>query len=215
MVPLSAFTIETAARLTGLSVHQLRRWDQTDFFVPSLADPNRQRPFSRIYSLQDIVGLRTIAKLIERGVSHYDLKRVRDWFGDCANEEWGRRRFYLVGTRVFFSHDDAVLAGQPIGQVAQPEILELERVAEEVEGRVKQLSQRGGDQIGVITRQRYIVNGQPVIAGTRIPTATIYAFHLRGFSTTEIIREFPRLTEKDIEAAIRYEEEHQALRPAG
>jgi MerR HTH family regulatory protein len=37
---ISAFTEEQAARLTGVTVHRLRHWDRTRFFVPSLAAAN-------------------------------------------------------------------------------------------------------------------------------------------------------------------------------
>jgi uncharacterized protein (DUF433 family) len=49
------------------------------------------------------------------------------------------------------------------------------------------------------------MNDQPAFAGTRIPTATVYEFVHRGYTSQEIIREFPRLTPEDIAAAIREE----------
>lgn len=35
MSPLRAFTAETAARVTGLSVDKIRRWDREGLFVPT------------------------------------------------------------------------------------------------------------------------------------------------------------------------------------
>lgn len=78
--PLTAFTTDTVSRITGSSVRQLQRWDRTGFSVPSFADPQRRRPYSRVYSFEDLVGLRTIAKLREQGVSLPALKRVRAFF---------------------------------------------------------------------------------------------------------------------------------------
>jgi uncharacterized protein (DUF433 family) len=45
-----------------------------------------------------------------------------------------------------------------------------------------------------------------VIAGTRIPTNAIYDLHHAGFSIPQIVSEYPRLTEKDIRAAIQFEQ---------
>lgn len=39
-VVVSAFTEEQVSRLTGISHRQLRYWDSTKFFVPSLAYEN-------------------------------------------------------------------------------------------------------------------------------------------------------------------------------
>lgn len=77
---LRAFTAETAANLTGVSEDQLRRWDTDGFFVPTFADENRRRPYSRIFSYADLVALRTIAHLKELGVSQHALKKSRRVF---------------------------------------------------------------------------------------------------------------------------------------
>ncbi len=65
-----ALLLETVSQLTGLSESRLRRWDTTGFFVPSYALPDRRRPHSRIYSLEDFIALQTIVKLMGHGVSH-------------------------------------------------------------------------------------------------------------------------------------------------
>jgi MerR HTH family regulatory protein len=49
---------DQAAKLTGLTVHRLRHWDRTGFFVPSFAAKNRRSPFSRVYSFKDLLSLR-------------------------------------------------------------------------------------------------------------------------------------------------------------
>jgi hypothetical protein len=55
---ISAFNEEQVQRLTGVTMAQLRYWDRTNFFAPSLTDENRGRPYSRIYSFRDLVCLR-------------------------------------------------------------------------------------------------------------------------------------------------------------
>jgi uncharacterized protein (DUF433 family) len=44
-----------------------------------------------------------------------------------------------------------------------------------------------------------------VIAGTRIPVATIKRFAEDGYSVDQIRQEYPSLTEVDIKAAIKHE----------
>lgn len=80
MAELAAFTAEHVCRLTGLSSRQLRYWDRTDFFSPTLLDDHRRRAFGRIYSFRDVVGLGTtsILRNIHR-VPLQELRRVGAW----------------------------------------------------------------------------------------------------------------------------------------
>jgi uncharacterized protein (DUF433 family) len=41
-----------------------------------------------------------------------------------------------------------------------------------------------------------------VIAGTRIPINAVKDFHAAGYSTDQIIKEYPDLTAEDVEAAL-------------
>ena len=61
-------------------------------------------------------------------------------------------------------------------------------------------------QIGKVDRNRYIMRNVPVIAGTRIPTSAIFDLHQNGFSLAQIVAEYPRLTERDVKAAIQFEQ---------
>lgn len=219
MFPLIAFTADTVAQLTGLSVRQLHRWDRAGFFVPSFADPDRRRPHSRVYSFADVVGLRTIARLRQQGVSFSDLKKVRTFFASNTNEDWANRRFYVVGNWVFFTHNEAVLAAKPLGQRVDRNVLDLGPILGEVTEAVQRLPQRSPDQIGEITSDRLIMGGAPVISGTRIPTATIAWFARNGYGVEDIMREFPRLEPDDIEAALDWQpaqrEERKTLAAVG
>ncbi len=49
-----------------------------------------------------------------------------------------------------------------------------------------------------------VMVGKPVICGTRIPVALILKMLGQGIPSEEIMREYPRLEEADIEAAIAY-----------
>lgn len=209
MFPLTAFTSDTVSRLTGLSVRQLHHWDRTNFFVPTFADPERRRPQSRVYSFDDVVGLRTIADLRRQGVSFPELKKVRRFFDSDHNRDWASRRFWVVGNRVFFSEGDAVVAARPLGQLVEPRVLELGPVAEDVRAAVRALGQRFKDQIGAVVRDRMIMGGAPIIAGTRIPTATVDWFYRNGYSIPDILQNFPRLTPDDIRAAVEYQEQQR------
>jgi uncharacterized protein (DUF433 family) len=44
-----------------------------------------------------------------------------------------------------------------------------------------------------------------VLAGTRIPTQAIWNFYRAGYKMLAILKEYPRLTAKDVQAAIEFE----------
>jgi uncharacterized protein (DUF433 family)/DNA-binding transcriptional MerR regulator len=205
MVPLTAFTSKTTSKLTGLSVRQLHYWDKSGFFTPTFVDSVRRRPHNRLYSFQDVVGLRTIADLRKTGITLQELRKVREIFKPGVTDDWAKRRFYTVGRRVFFSHQDAIVASQPLGQQVEIDILEVAPITENVEVAIRKLQERGVNDVGRITRDRWVAGGVPVLAGTRIPTKTIAWFHDKGYDRASILANYPRLTDADIDAAIRYE----------
>lgn len=202
-----AFTLDEASRLTGLSESQIRRWDVDGFFQPAFADPNRNRPFSRIFSFLDLVALRTIARINERGVPIARIKRVGEFLKTLPEASWASTRFYVAGKDVFLSHDEALIAVNPLGQQAMKAIVsvDLQPIVVDTRERVQKLTERTSDQFGRVVRDRFIMGGQPVIDGTRIPTATIVEFVQMGYDTDRILRNFPRLVPADIAAALNEE----------
>jgi uncharacterized protein (DUF433 family) len=206
MPVIDAFTIETTSRLTGLNPDRLRSWDRRGFFSPSLGNEERGGVYRRVYSFVDVVALRTIARLLELGVSHSHLRKVREALGPDGNEAWAQQRLYIGGKQVFLSHDEAYVAADPKWQAGDPVILEIRDVWEEVDREVKRLSERTPEQIGHYSSNRDVLSGATVIAGTRIPVSTIYEMHEEGFTSDQIMCEYPRLRSEDIEAAIAYVE---------
>jgi uncharacterized protein (DUF433 family) len=212
MLPTPAFSIDTVARLTGLSRSRLRRWDTTGFFNPSYALPDRRKPYSRIYSFEDVVVLRAVVDLQERGVSRDRLRQLIHSYADApVPGEWTDRRLYVLRGDIFFTQEEVLAAAQTIEGSADLDIdeIDLASIAEEVREDVDRLSVRTPDQIGRVTRDRYIMNGEPILAGTRIPTVTVYDFARRGVTPAEIVASYPRLTEEDVAAAVAFEEQRR------
>lgn len=55
-----------------------------------------------------------------------------------------------------------------------------------------------------IVRDPLICGGEPVIRGTRVPVRTILASLAEGDRTDDILRDFPTLTEEDVQAVIAF-----------
>ncbi|CAN5586516.1 hypothetical protein BH23CHL2_BH23CHL2_11170 [soil metagenome] len=205
MTTILAFNAEQVANLTGLSVRQLRYWDTTDFYHPSFQD-DAGKPFGRIYSFRDVVSLRILALLRNtHEVSLQELRKVGDWLANQSEASWGSGKFYVSGRNVFFydPRTELVHQGKQPQQTVTP--IELQEVVADTEKRAKRMQQRSSDEIGTISRNRYISHNAPVLAGTRIRTSAIWDFHQSGYTTKEILNEYPRLTIEDVQAAISFE----------
>ena len=214
-IPLTAFDLDGVARVTGLSIPQLQRWDRTGFFQPALADPNRRRPGSRIYSRDDVVALGVIARLREAGVPLHQIKPVLHLLAPDGkdNGAWPSRSFHVARNRIFLSREEAIEASGRVEQSDGPTTIDVASVLAEVEQAIARLSERLPEHIGQVIRRRAVMSGVPIIAGTRIPTETIAWFHDHGYALDEILENFPRLTPKDVEAAVAFERAHRTTTP--
>lgn len=204
-VVIQAFSEEHVERLTGLSRGQLRSWDRLRFFAPRYAYEDRHAPYSRVYSFQDVVGLRTIAVLMkEHHVSLQHLKKVAKELVRRGYDHWAGIKLYVVKRQVHFTRPGTKdVEGVWDGQLAMLPVID---VINDVELRVSKLRKRTDSQRGQIEQHKHVVRNTPVVAGTRIPTAAIRRFHEAGYSVQQIIREYPTLTAEDVAAALAHEE---------
>ncbi len=200
-----AFSANHVVRLTGLSKGQLRYWDKTGFFAPTYALEDRRSPYSRIYSFRDVVGLRTISMLRNKHkISLQNLREVARELEKYMAYPWSAIVLYVVGKKVYFREPDTqqtrgVLSKQYVVDIS------LEQVANDMAAAANRLRERDTTQIGQIARNRYTQHNAWVIAGTRIPVTAIWRLHAAGYSTEAILKEYPTLTERDIETAIDHE----------
>lgn len=212
MAELAAFTADHVSRLTGLSPRQVRYWDKTGFFSPTLLDDYRRRAFGRIYSFRDVVGLRTIAVLRnEHGIPLQELRRVGEWLQSKHDLPWSTLRFALKGKKVVFFEPISGDVVEPRGAGQKVFPIALALIASEMSDAADRLRERGGDEYGQLVRNRYVVRNAWVIAGTRIPTVAIWNFHEAGFCADDIIREYPRLTRQDVAAAVDFESKRKRV----
>jgi uncharacterized protein (DUF433 family) len=196
------FTTEQAHRLTGLSLRRLGYWAKTGFFVPE--DLVGAGPYRRLYSFRNIVGLRTIAALIALQVTLPELRRVASRL-ESHQGPWSDLTFAVGGRRVFWREPQSDIweGAHPPGQTVIPVAMaEIERDALQA---VQRLSARREDQIGKVSRNRNVAQNAWVISGTRVPTGAVYALADAGYDTRHIIREYPRLSRRDVESAIKFE----------
>lgn len=210
MAEIVAFAADHVRRLTGLSLRQIRYWDDTAFFSPTFVDGHRKRAFGRIYSFRDVVGLRTIAILRKQHrIPLQELRRVGEWLRAHHDAPWSSLRFAIAGRKIVFFDPMSGVATEPRGEGQKVLDIALEPIAHEMRQAAERLRARQSDQIGQIVRNRYVVHNAWTLAGTRIPTQAIWNFHEAGYTVDAILAEYPRLTAEDVVSAIEFEKKRQ------
>jgi uncharacterized protein (DUF433 family) len=202
MVDHMAFTRRNASELTGLSERRLRDWQRAGVLVPRYGDRPiaPDAPPSHFYSFRDLIGLRALATLRERGVPLQELRQVQPWLLRHQDIPWEQLDLPIDGKRLIL--DQEVSGGDREGASDR---LELGPLAADLRAAITRLRQRRPEQIGQVTRYRGVQGGAWVLAGTRIPTWSVMQMHEEGYDLGAILRQFPDLTEADVEAAIAHD----------
>lgn len=201
-----AFTAEQVARLAGLSKRQVQAWARSDFYPPHFGRHG-------LYSFRDLVALRTLAILRnEHQVSIHGARGLREfgkWLAERHEDPWASLRFRVGGKRIFYADPESGrwVGNDPPGQVSETELFPTERVELEMRKLASKMMERPSASVGKVEQTKGVMGNKPVVAGTRIPTATIWAYHEDGYDLEGILRAFPTLAREDVEAAIRFEQE--------
>ena len=202
---IGAFSEDHAAELSGVSRAQLRRWDRIGFLSPSYGQPDRGQPFSRLYSFRDLVALRVLNDLRnEKGVPLQHLRKVAEHLAHLGDAKWTCTTLYVLGKRVVFE-DPATKSKTEIVSGQRVLDIPLRVVISDTRRAIQRMNERGSDERGQIVRSRFVMQNEPVFAGTRIPVATIKRYLDAGYPPNRIIEEFPQLTATDIKAASNYD----------
>lgn len=202
---VSAFSEDQVQRLTGISKRQLRYWDRTGFFKPSLAEENRRLAFSRIYSFTDVVSLRVLNVLRNQyGVSLQHLRKAANDLPKMSEEKWGKTELFVLNRRIVFVEPETTQYREIVGKQYVIGI-SLRVVASDTRRDIEALRERGKGTAGTVVRSRNVCQNAWVMAGTRIRVDSIKEFAKEGYTVQQIQEEYPALTEADIEAALRHE----------
>lgn len=207
---IAAFTEDQAEKLTRLSKSRLRYWDSTGFFKPSYVERGKHLPFGRFYSFKDIVALRTLEMLrVQNGVPLQHLRKVAEKLSELRADYWPATTLYAINKKVVF---DEPISRKPLEVLSGQYLigLPLRKVIEDTSEEVSQIQKRSPNEIGRLTKAQGIQRKSWIVAGTRIPVASIQRLAEDGFSTEQILREYPDLTEADIKAAIAHKDPEAA-----
>lgn len=201
---IAAFSEEQASRLSGLSVGQLRGWARSGFYAPAIKHEGLDGERLLAYSFKDLVALRVLHVLRnQHGVSLPHLRQVSERLADMDQQadRWTKTKLWVVNRRVVWQAPGEEKSQEVVSQQYLVP-LEIQRIVSETENDVKALlDRRDESSIGQIAKKRNVMANAAVVAGTRIPVATIKRYFEAGYSAEEIAAEYPQLDMRDIVAA--------------
>lgn len=215
MPALLAFTESQVEQLTGLSQRTLRSWEEMGIFHPSFVADRPNVPHQRIYSFRDLVSLRTLAKLRrDHRINLDELRQVGQYLSRYYDAPWTELRFSVADGHVALRDPGSSewVSVKPFGQ--RYISIEFDDIRREMEADAAKLRERRPDDIGEIDRHRDVMSNAWVIAGTRIPTSTIWHFFEDGYDVEAILREYPSLTAEDVDAALQHERQIRGVAAA-
>jgi DNA-binding transcriptional MerR regulator len=200
---LEAFSIDHAEAVTKLTRSRLIRWDRLGFFSPEyLDDEDKGNPYSRIYSYEDLVGLRMLRSLIlDYHVSISEIKAAYPAMTAQWTKPWSEIEIGVLKRKIVTD-----IKGQPRnitdGQLAL-RCIPLPSIADEVLKETEKLRKRKKADEGKFEHHKFVARNAAVFKGTRIPVSIIGDFIEAGYSDEAIIAEYPALTVKDVQSARR------------
>lgn len=119
---MEGFTAAQACRYTGATPHQIRYWDRIGLVRPSIQSTGGRPGVRRYYSFRDLVQMKVICSLLERGTSLQRIRRAYDYLGRKADLHTHLSEVKLVsdGNSIFqlFKNDDELIDLLKEGQLA-------------------------------------------------------------------------------------------------
>jgi uncharacterized protein (DUF433 family) len=188
-----AYSAERAAALAGVPKSTIYYWARKGHLIPSVS----QKPL--LWSYTDLLALRTIYWLRQpkRAFDHevpatsmskvkWALEQLREL--DLGLFEEGRPSVAVTIQGDVAVNFDALPLRLSDGQYLNPELVDVIGPFEGLEGA------KGPDllwprpTVQILPRK---ISGAPHIAGTRLPTQSIYTLKSRGFSLEQLARVYP------------------------
>jgi uncharacterized protein (DUF433 family) len=192
-------TPRTAARLIGVTVRQIGYWRTTGLVVPGIAQES-----GALYTLGDLIQLRTVADLRRNKVSLQHIRSIVTYLRDHYDAPLRELRFEVYGGEVYIGHPDGVFEASR--RPGQPVINGTVPIAEYRDALLRQLvdeDRRKPADHGKVESRHGVKGGRPVFAGTRNPVTSVQSWISAGHDTKRILAAYPDLTRADIDVARR------------
>jgi uncharacterized protein (DUF433 family) len=186
-----------AAVIAKITRRKLRYWHQVRLVTPSVSH-RLGRKVVRLYTLDELLQLR-VAGWLRDTVSLQEIRKIVRRHEVAYQSPLSTLRFAKgADGRIYFQHPDGSWeTNEPRGQTVIEKAIPLDKFRTDIQTATRRPARFRGH----VEKRRGVLASEPVFAGTRVPVATVQAFIDRGFSTSAILKEYPSLSRKDVDAA--------------
>ena len=202
------YSTSQVSRLSRIPVSTIYEWRRRGIIRPSLELVEGGLLADEGYSYSDLTLVRIIKALRDR---HLDFdsaaNALRHLYARLGPPDrgWANEKVYVIGTRIYVDRPDEwqVTDAMELGQ----------KVMEMLFGDLFEELREGDEEASIIVPPQYrnyvqvnpgIMGGEPVVRGTRLPTATLVAL-LADHDINELKKLYRRIPPGKIEKAIEYE----------
>jgi len=203
------YSTAQVARLARVPVSTLYEWRQRGIIAPSVQVLSKDEVADQGYSYADLTIIRMLRLLrddrIDLTSAGIALRHLYERLGP-PSRGWADAHVYFVGRRIYaFRPDewdttDATHFGQKIETRLFGDMFEELRSLEE--GASILVPQEFRQSVEITPD---VMGGEPVVRGTRVPTALVRSLADKGKTLTAIVRLYHPIPKTDIERAIAYE----------
>jgi uncharacterized protein (DUF433 family) len=194
---LVALPRDRAAKLAGVTERRVAYWSKLGLVIPAVEERlSPQRPV-RLYGYLELMSLMVVAKL-RKQASLQEIRRVVDYLRDLGYPKpLTELRFAVAGRKLYFERPDGKWEhDRRPGQIVFDQVLKLQPMR----ARIREAGARDKATVGKVERRRGAMGSKPLVAGTRVPVATVQRYLAAGKSTEDVLAAFPVLEKADIEA---------------
>lgn len=199
------YSTTQVSRLAGIPKSTLYAWKKKKIIQPTVQFFNSgNKLVDEGYSYADLAIIKLLKGLRNKQLNlralTITLRHFFDRFGYFDNPEWEQAHIYILDKEVYAQRPDAweTTVATRHGQKL------MMRFAELFEEEAGILIPKEFDNYVEINP--YIMDGQPVVRDTRVPTGTLAMMHGQGASFTELADLYAPIPKKTIQKAIEYEQ---------
>ncbi len=185
-----------AAAIAKVTRRKLRYWEEVGLVRPSISQ-RLGRKIVRLYTLDEVLQL-SVAGWLRDSLSLQQIRKIVRQQGVSYDSPLSELRFAEYEGRVYFQHPDGTWeGGTSLGQTVISEAIPLNEFRRSIDAATR----RPAKQHGRVEQRRGTLDSRLVFAGSRVPVSAVQEYLNRGYSTPEILGEYPSLSPQDVQVA--------------